>query len=85
MPQSSTQEAYAYNLKGKPLGTAIYRPVLLLNHSRRVGDIGFFDREGRYKCIRNAFDVEVDHILHFLKMSLLTLNIGPNGVGLEYP
>jgi hypothetical protein len=60
--QRSTQEKYAENLGSTVLGTAVYRPVELEETSGRVGDIAFFDRNGKYQWIRNGFDPVVCHI-----------------------
>jgi len=59
MPRTSTQEKFADNLGGTPLGTAVYHPIELKRSSGRVGDIAFFDENGKYQWIRNAFDSEV--------------------------
>ena len=50
----SNQEAFASNLPSA-LGTAILNPVPLRTKSGRVGDIGFFQQDGKYHWIRNAF------------------------------
>src|SRR6202035_3953714 len=54
------QESFAENLKGANLGTALYHPVQLKEHSGRVGDIAFFNNEGKYQWLRNAFHTEVE-------------------------
>ena len=59
MPRLSTQECFAANLKGINHGTAIYRPFQMNDHSGKVGDVAFLDREGTYQWIRNAFHSEV--------------------------
>jgi hypothetical protein len=57
----SKQEAFAQNLTGTPLGTAIYHPILWREQDG-VGDIGFFDGDGKWIAVCNAFDVEVHAI-----------------------
>lgn len=54
----SKQETFAKNLAGTPLGTAIYHPILW-QEKGSVGDIGFFDRDGKWITVCNAFDPEV--------------------------
>jgi len=51
------QEAYAANLKGDPMGMAVYQPIQLRREIPvgRVGDIAFFDNEGGYIWVSNAF------------------------------
>ena len=64
-PRPSKQATYAINLKGTPMGTAVYQPIQLHPESKvgRVGDIAFFDEEGRYEWITNAFDTKVTHFV----------------------
>ena len=59
MPKRATQEKYAENLRHTDLGLAVYHPIEFRQRSGRVGDIGFFDENGKYQWIRNAFDAEV--------------------------
>jgi hypothetical protein len=59
MSLAPKQEAYASNLNGFGRGTAVYRPEVEPEQSGRVGDVAFFDLEGRYQWIRNAFDTGV--------------------------
>ena len=58
MPKS-TQEKYATNLWTTSLGTAIYHPIELEENSGKVGDIAFFDENGKYQWVRNTFDSRV--------------------------
>ena len=56
----SRQDAYAANLSlSNALGTAVLNPVPLRPKSGRVGDIAFFNRDGSFEWIRNAFHSEV--------------------------
>lgn len=71
---ANKQASYARNLSGTPLGIALYDPVELSSKSGRVGDIAFFDDTGRYRWIRNAFDVAVTLSLS----SFLTIKRGSN-------
>ena len=60
MPRpASKQEAFAANLGGTALGTAVYQPVKMRDKSGRVGDIAFFNNVGKYVWLRNAFDTPV--------------------------
>jgi hypothetical protein len=61
MRPQSKQKSYAANLRGTPLGVAVYQPIPLQNETKvgRVGDIAFFDEDGKYEWIANAFDIEV--------------------------
>jgi hypothetical protein len=60
MAPTSHQEAYAANLGQEGKGLAIYRPLKPRDHSRKVGDIAFFNKsEGKYCWIQNAFNKEV--------------------------
>jgi hypothetical protein len=61
MPRQSKQASYAANLRGTPLGTAVYQPLQMQPETKfgRVGDVAFFDEEGKYEWITNAFDREV--------------------------
>lgn len=61
---SNKQVSYARNLGGTPLGIATYQPVKLGTLYGRVGDIAFFDDTGRYRWIRNVFDVTVMLPMH---------------------
>ena len=64
MPLLKTkQERFAENLKDVNLGTALYHPVQLKEHSGRVGDIAFFNSEGKYQWLRNAFHPEVNNLI----------------------
>jgi hypothetical protein len=56
----STQEIYAANLKCQDLGYAVYRPFKQGDHFQKVGDIAFFDGEGMYRWVQNAFHVRVE-------------------------
>lgn len=64
--RASKQEVYAENLKGTPMGLALYEPIplrfgsggtrdLAISASGHVGDIAFFDQSGTYKWVANAF------------------------------
>ena len=57
----SKQAAYATDLRGTPLGLAVYQPLPLQQEEKvgRVGDIAFFDEDGKYQWIANAFDIKV--------------------------
>ena len=61
MPPQSKQSSYSANLRGTPLGIALYQPLQLQPETQvgRVGDIAFFDEDGRYEWITNAFDRDV--------------------------
>jgi hypothetical protein len=83
MSSGSTQAAFSANLAGTPLGTAVYHPVPFNQRSGRVGDIAFFDENGGYKWIRNAFDDEV--LRFFLARLQLTDSLGAIGLGLGRP
>jgi hypothetical protein len=71
MPRSP-QEEYAANLGSSTLGLPVVVPFLLLEHSGRVGDIGFFDKGGNYHCLANAFDtlvLVIENLAHVLSGS----------------
>lgn len=53
--ESSKQDAFNANLQSIQLGIAVYGPIEMRQYSGRVGDVGFFDREGKYRWIGNAF------------------------------
>jgi hypothetical protein len=58
--RNSDQDAYAVNLASQSRGgTAIYHPLEFRAHCGRVGDIGFFDSQGKYIWVHNAFHTEV--------------------------
>jgi hypothetical protein len=57
-PIRTKQEAFAENLAGTPMGMALYHP-LLSREKEGVGDVGFFDADGKWIAICNAFDAEV--------------------------
>ena len=59
--EPSRQEVYALNLGGTPLGLPIYEPIPFRDgiNVGRVGDIAFFDQEGGYQWVANAFDKDV--------------------------
>ena len=60
MPRKrSKQEAFAADLSGTPLGTAVYHPITMREKFGRVGDIAFFDSVGKYQWLANAFDTDV--------------------------
>ena len=61
MPPQSKQTSYVANLRGTPLGLAVYQPLPLQQETKvgRVGDIAFFDDDGKYEWITNAFDTKV--------------------------
>jgi hypothetical protein len=50
----SNQDSFAANLESQSRGLAVYRPFQVQAHSRRVGDIAFFDSQGIYRWIHNA-------------------------------
>ena len=54
----SKQEGFARNLGGTRLGTALYHP-LPLRDKEGVGDIGFWDGNGKWIAVCNAFHSEV--------------------------
>jgi len=60
LPLPSKQEGYARNLNGTPFGTALYHPIPL-QEKEGVGDIGFWDGDGKWIAVCNAFDSEVSH------------------------
>lgn len=58
--QKSLQDQFAQNLKGHCLDdTGLYRPLEFHPHCHRVGDIAFFDSNGKYEWIQNAFYSQV--------------------------
>ena len=59
--EPSRQEVYAINLGGTPLCLPIYEPIPFRDgiNVGRVGDIAFFDQEGGYQWVANAFDKDV--------------------------
>ena len=59
MPRPSVQERFARNLEGVCPGVAIYHPIKFDEHSGRVGDVAFFEQDGTYRVLRNAFHSEV--------------------------
>jgi hypothetical protein len=60
VPGRSRQQAFAANLsKNFSGGTAIYKPIPKASHSGLVGDIGFFNDQGKYEWLHNAFFEEV--------------------------
>ena len=61
MPPQSKQTSYAANLRRTQLGLAVYQPLPLQQETKvgRVGDIAFFDEDGSYEWITNAFDTKV--------------------------
>jgi len=61
----SKQEGFAKNLAGTPLGTALYHPIPL-RENEGVGDIGFWDRDGKWIAVCNAFDSEVSLPYHLI-------------------
>jgi len=71
MPRSP-QEEYAANLRSSTFGLPVVAPFPLLEHSGRVGDIGFFDKGGNYHCLANAFDtlvLVIENLAHVLSGS----------------
>ena len=54
----SKQEGFARNLSGTGFGTALYHPIEL-EDKEGVGDVGFWDGDGQWIAICNAFDLEV--------------------------
>ena len=61
MPSQSKQTSYAANLRGTSLGLAVYQPLPLQQDTKvgRVGDIAFFDEDGEYEWVTNAFETTV--------------------------
>jgi hypothetical protein len=59
MPRPSIQERYAKDMKEVHSGVAVYHPIKFDDHSGRVGDVAFFNHEGTYRWLRNAFHSEV--------------------------
>ena len=55
----SFQAAYSANLKKQGRGVAVYHPLIPRQYSHAIGDIAFFDGDGKYRRIANAFDSEV--------------------------
>jgi hypothetical protein len=56
----SDQDAFAANLQSQCRGgTAIYHPLEFRSHSGRVGDIAFFNSQGKYMWVHNAFHTQV--------------------------
>jgi len=64
MADTSTQAAYAANFQKEGKGLAIYHPLKPRGHSQKVGDIAFFNQDGEYSWIQNAFDKEVVSFYH---------------------
>jgi hypothetical protein len=60
---------YAKDLAGTPVGTAVYHPIEMRAFSARVGDIAFFDENGKYQWVCNAFHAQV----HPIKVTLTSL------------
>jgi hypothetical protein len=54
----SPQDEYEQNLSHSDFGLPIYSPFPFLETSGRVGDVGFFEKDGSYFCLANAFDSE---------------------------
>jgi hypothetical protein len=57
---SSKQGRFAKNLSGTDWGTALYHPIPF-REKEAVGDIGFWDAEGQWTAVCNAFDSQVFH------------------------
>ena len=55
----SRQDAFAKNLSRSFHGIAVYKPIEKGLHSGRIGDIGFFNDQGKYRWVHNAFFSEV--------------------------
>jgi hypothetical protein len=58
MDSRSKQNIFAENLKGYGMGTALFDPLpigLEIRDVGNIGDIAFFDEDGRYRWISNAF------------------------------
>jgi len=49
------QDQYATNLRGNPYGEAVAQPFEMKENSGKVGDIGYFGKDG-YICVVNVFD-----------------------------
>ena len=62
----TAQEKYAKNLESQCRGLAVYRPAAMQAHSHRVGDIAFFDSQGLYRWVQNAFNSYVSHCLCYV-------------------
>lgn len=58
IPIRTKQEDFAKNLAGTPWGMALYHPILL-REREGVGDIGFFNEDGKWIVVCNAFDSAV--------------------------
>ena len=58
------QTAYSANLEREGLGMALYHPLPFLENEneKRIGDIAYFDAQGIYKWIANAWDAKVIHL-----------------------
>jgi hypothetical protein len=61
MALRSTQVAYAANLQSQGRGLPIYRPFPFAKETfmYRAGDVGFFDQDGQYQWVLNAFNRDV--------------------------
>jgi hypothetical protein len=58
--QISDQEGFAKNLQSQSRGgIAVYHPLEFLEHSGRIGDIAFFNSQGKYIWVHNAFHTQV--------------------------
>jgi hypothetical protein len=58
MTSQSKQDIFAENLKGYSMGMALFDPLPIGPEIRdigNVGDIAFFNEDGRYRWVSNAF------------------------------
>jgi hypothetical protein len=58
MSSRSKQDIFAENLKGDPMGMALFYPLPLrpgIRDGGNVGDIAFFNSDGHYLWVSNAF------------------------------
>lgn len=78
--EPSKQDRFAENLKGDPMGIALYHPLPLkqgICDEGNVGDVAFFKNDGRYQWVSNAFcseDVPSFNLklkIEYMRLSLL--------------
>jgi len=63
---ANQQATFAANLGGTSLGMALFDPIEFRENMLygRVGDVAYFDSEGSYKWICNAFDTDVVSLIY---------------------
>jgi hypothetical protein len=71
MTSRSKQDIFAENLKGDPMGMALFYPLPLrpgIRDGGNVGDIAFFNNDGHYLWVSNAFCS--DNVTYLLTIKL---------------